>query len=397
MTSLHPAFARLASRRAHLDQGNLLRSLTLVINGVPGGINLGQGVCDLDAPAPLRAGAIASVDGGDRQLYTPYAGLPELRAAIAAKLRRHNGIDCGPQNVAVCTGSSGAFFAAGTTLVEPGDEIVLFEPFYSYHWTTIPLFGALPVAVPLDRPTLAFDPGALRKALTKRTRAVVVNTPGNPSGKVWTRAELELLAEVLDGTGVLVLTDEVYEYMCFDGRRHVSPAAVPALAPRTLTMNSFSKTFSITGWRIGFLAGPEAIVDKCGIVFDQIEVCAARPMQRGVQRALEQLPDSYYAELQAGYQHKRDAFCAALRDAGFRFQTPEGAYYVLADYGQVPGFGGLEPYPAVLRLIEVARVNAVPGDLFFADPAGVRTMRFQFAVDWPVLDQAMQRLRSLGR
>jgi aminotransferase len=395
MNGLHRAFARTAARRRHLDQGNLLRSLTLVINGVPGGINLGQGVCDLDSPAPLLEGASASIHGGDRQLYTPYAGLPELRQAIADKLRRHNGLAYGPENVAVCTGSSGAFFAAGMTLFEAGDEVVLFEPFYSYHWTTIPLFSATPKAVSLDRGTMAFDAAALRRALTKKTRAVVVNTPGNPSGKVWTRAELDELAAVLDGTDVLVLTDEVYEYMCFDGRKHLSPAAVPGLAERTLTMNSFSKTFSVTGWRIGFLAGPAAIVEKCGVVFDQIEVCAARPMQRGVQQALEQLPDSYYTELQTGYEKKRDAFCAALRDAGFGFQVPQGAYYVLADYGAV--LGDLEPHRAVLKMIEQIGVNAVPGHLFFARPDGVRTMRFQFAVDWPVLEDAMQRLRGLAR
>jgi len=190
-----------------------------------------------------------------------------------------------------------------------------------------------------------------------------------------------------------VLTDEVYEYMCFDGRQHVSPATVPGLHDRTLTMNSFSKTYSVTGWRIGFLAGPKEIVEKCGIVFDQIEVCAARPMQRGVQRALEQLPDSFYADLQRSYQHKRDRFCAALADAGFAFQVPQGAYYVLADYTKP--FGDLEPHPAVLQMIERIGVNAVPGHLFFARPDGVRCMRFQFAVDHPVLDEACRRLRSL--
>lgn len=395
MTESHRAFARLASRRRHLDRGNLLRSLTLVINKVPGGINLGQGVCDLDTPSPLVRGAIECIDGGDRQLYTPYVGLPELREAIAGKLRRHNRLEYGAENVAVCTGSSGAFFAAGMTLFETGDEVVLFEPFYSYHGSTLPLLGAVPVAVPLDRQTLAFDAAALRAALTPRTRAVVVNTPGNPSGKVWTAAELAELAAVLDGSDVVVLTDEVYEYMCFDGRRHVSPATVPGLQGRTLTLNSFSKTFSVTGWRIGFLAGPVEIVEKCGIVFDQMEVCAARPMQRGVQRALEQLSDSFYAELGAGYERKRDAFCAALRDAGFSFQAPSGAYYVLADYRKV--FGDIEPHPAVLQMIEKIGVNAVPGDLFFAKPDGVRTMRFQFAVDWPVLEEACARLRRLAR
>jgi aminotransferase len=395
MHVLHRAFARTAARRRHLDQANLLRSLTLVINGVPGGINLGQGVCDMDSPEPLVKGAIASIGGEDRQLYTPYAGLPELREAIAHKLRRHNGLDYGADNVAVCTGSSGAFFAAGMTLFEPGDEVVLFEPFYSYHWTTIPLFGAVPRAVRLQGQQLAFDPDALRAQLTDRTRAVMVNTPGNPSGKVWTRDELRELAKVLDGTDVAVLTDEVYEYMCFDGREHVSPAAVPELAERTLTMNSFSKTFSITGWRVGFLAGPAEIVEKCGVVFDQIEVCAARPTQRGVQRALEQLPDSYYSDLQREYEAKRDLFCAALKDAGFRFDVPQGAYYVLADYSDV--FGDVTPYEAVTTMIERIGVNAVPGDLFFAEPDGVRCMRFQFAVERPVLAEAAERLRSLSQ
>lgn len=394
MTELHRAFASLAALRSHLDRGNLLRALTLVIDKVPGGINLGQGVCDLDTPAPLLEGARACMEGGDRQLYTPYAGLPELRAAIASKLRRHNQLDYGPENVAVCSGSSGAFYAAGTTLLETGDEVILFEPFYSYHDSTVRLLGGVPVAVPLDRATLAFDAAAMARALTKRTRAVMLNTPGNPSGKVWTRSELEHVASLLDGTDIVVLTDEVYEYMTFDGREHISPATVPGLAERTLTLNSFSKTFSITGWRIGFLAGPAAIVEKCGIVFDQMEVCAARPMQRGVQRALEQLPDGFYAELRAGYQRKRDAFCAALQDAGFRFTAPQGAYYVLADYGAV--FGDLEPYPAVLRMIERIGINAVPGDLFYQAKAGVRSMRFQFAVDWPKLNEACRRLRQLS-
>ena len=396
MNVLHRAFRRTAARRRHLDQGNLLRSLTLVINKVPGGINLGQGVCDLDSPAPLVRGAIASIDGGDRQLYTPYAGLPELREAIAAKLRRHNGlVDYTAENVAVCSGSSGAFYAAGTTLFEPGDEVVLFEPFYSYHWTTVPLFAAVPKAVRLEGSELAFDPQALRRAIGSRTRAVVVNTPGNPSGKVWTRAELEALGDVLQDTDVVVLTDEVYEYMCFDGREHVSPATVPQLADRTLTMNSFSKTFSMTGWRIGFLAGPAEIVEKCGVVFDQMEVCAARPMQRGVQHALEELPDSFYRDLQREYEQKRDLFCAALRDAGFRFDVPQGAYYVLADYRDV--FGDVAPYDAVMTMIEKVGVNAVPGDLFFADPDGVRCMRFQFAVERALLAEAGNRLRSLAR
>ncbi|HLU39610.1 MAG TPA: aminotransferase class I/II-fold pyridoxal phosphate-dependent enzyme, partial [Planctomycetota bacterium] len=186
-----------------------------------------------------------------------------------------------------------------------------------------------------------------------------------------------------------------YEYLVFDGRSHVSPAAVPSLRDRTLTIGGYSKTFSITGWRIGYVAGPAATVNAIGVVFDQMNVCAARPMQRGVERALRELPDSFYADLRATYEHKRDTFCAALADAGFEFVRPEGAYYVLADYRRV--FGDKDPHAAVLEMIERVRINGVPGHVFVDDPQGVRTIRFNFAVRPPVLEEACRRLRSLAR
>lgn len=387
-------FARLARRRSHLDIDNPLRSLTEVINKVPGGINLGQGVCDLDTPEPLRRGAIASIDGGtDRQLYTHYSGLVELRREIARKLQRFNGLDYDADQVMVGLGSSGAFLCAALALFEPGDEVVLFEPFYSYHHSTLRLLDVRPVCVPLAGAGFAFDPERLRAALTRKTRAVMVNTPGNPSGKVFSEAELRALAEVLAPTDVLVFTDEVYEYMCFDGRRHRSPATVPGLAERTLTMSSFSKTFSITGWRIGYLAGPRDVVEAIGRVNDQLVVCAPRPLQRGVETALRELPDSFYTGLQAEYQRKRDRFCAALSAAGFRFTVPEGAYYVLADYRDV--LGDLEPYAATRALIERIGVNGVPGHVFYEKPDGVRSIRFQFAVTADVVDEVCERLGRL--
>jgi aminotransferase len=392
LAAMDTPFTKLAARRAHLDSGNLLRSLTDVINRVEGGINLGQGVCDMDTPVPLVRGATASIEGGDRQLYTPYAGLPELRAQVAKKLSEWNGLPFGMENVAITTGSSGAFFAAGTTLLEPGDEVVVFEPFYPYHWSNLKLLGAVPKSVRLAGPELRFDAEALRRALTPRTRAIVVNTPANPSGKIFTRDELVELGRALAGTSILVLTDEVYEHMCFDGREHVSPGTVPGLADRTLTIGGYSKTFSITGWRIGYVAGPADTIDAIGRVFDQINVCAPRPLQRGVQKALEELPASFYAELQRTYQAKRDRFCAALEKAGFRFRRPEGAYYVLADYTEL--FGDVDSHVAVLKMIERLRINGVPGKVFHADPAGVRTIRFQFAVMPAVLEEVCRRLEG---
>lgn len=385
------AFDRFASRRAHLESQNLLRSLTEVINEVEGGINLGQGVCDLDSPAALRHGAIDCVEGrSDRQVYTPYAGVPELREQIAAKLRDFNGLQVDAQNVAVTAGSSAAFFAAGMTLLEPGDEVILFEPFYSYHHSGLRLIGAVPVCVPLQGLDFDLDLERFKAALSPRTRAVVINTPANPSGKIFSEADLAGIAEVLAGTDILVLTDEVYEYMCYDGRRHISPATVEGLAERSLTISSFSKTYSITGWRVGYVAGPAGVVERIGNVFDQMDVCAARPMQRGVERALRELGPEFYADLQAGYERRRDQFCAALERGGWQIARPQGAYYVMADYTEV--FGDLDPHAAVLRMIEERRVNGVPGHLFYAQAEGVRSIRFHFAVDQPVLDEVCARL-----
>ncbi len=383
-----------ARRCEHLQGDNPLRALTEVINRVPNGINLGQGVCDLGTPAPLVAGATESIAGGeDRQTYTHYSGLPELKYEVRRKLRDFNGLDLDASEVMVTSGSSGAFAAAAMALFEPGDEVILLEPFYSYHRSALALLGCRPVSVPLSPPDFELDLRQLRAAIGPRTRGLVINTPGNPSGKVFTTVELAAIAELLDGTRVVVLTDEVYEYMCFDGRRHVSPATVPGLADRTVTLGSFSKTFSITGWRIGYLAGPARIVEMAGRVFDQIVICAPRPLQRGVVRALRELPPEFYEDLGRGYEQKRDRFCAALTGAGFRFTTPAGAYYVLADYRDV--LGDHTPYDAALALIKRIGVNGVPGDVFYAEPAGIRSLRFQFAVEPQVLDDVCDRLGRL--
>jgi aminotransferase len=385
-------FAALAARRSHLADDNLLRAFTLVIDQVPDGINLGQGVCDLDTPRPLVEGVTDAVTGGDRQIYTHYSGLSGLKEAIVSKLERHNGLSFDLDQVMVTTGSSGAFFTASMVLLDPGDEVILFEPYYSYHRSTLMLAGAKAVCVPLE-PDGTLDLDRLRSAITPRTRAVMVNTPVNPSGKVFGTEELEGIGEVLDGTDVFVFTDEVYEYMVFDGRSHVAPASVPSLAHRTLTMNSFSKTYSITGWRIGFMAGPADLIASCGRVFDQINICAPRPMQRGVQRALEELPDSFYTGLRDDYQAKRDAMCASLEKAGFTFAVPEGTYYVLADYSEV--LGDIPSDDAVLAMIERIGVNAVPGGVFYEDPSRSREIRFHFAVTDHVIADVGERVQRL--
>jgi aminotransferase len=388
-------FDRLSERRAHLDVDNPLRALTETIARVPGGINLGQGVCELPTPAVLRRAVAAAVDDAEPQTYTHYAGIPELRRAIAAKLRDWNGVRVTDDEVLVTAGSSSAFFAAGLALLDPGDEVILLEPFYSYHRSQLALLGAVPVAVPLRTDDLALDTAAVARALSPRTRAIVLNTPVNPSGKIFTRDELRALAAVLAPTDVVVLTDEVYEYLTYDGRRHVSPASVEGLAGRTVTIGSFSKTFSITGWRVGYLAAPRPTLETIGRVFDQIMVCAPRPLQRGVAQALEDLPASFYVDLRGEYETRRDQLCTALAGAGFGVRPPEGAYYVLADYRE--SLGDVAPAEAVGRLIDRVAINAVPGDVFHARADGVRTMRFHFAVPADVLNEVCARLGRLAR
>ena len=249
---------------------------------------------------------------------------------------------------------------------------------------------AVPVCVPLGPQDFDFDPDRLRAALTDKTRAVVLNTPANPSGKIFSPQDLAAVSEVLAPTDVIVFTDEVYEFMCFDGRKHVSPATVEGLQHRCLTIGGFSKTYSVTGWRVGYVVGPSDVIDKIGRVFDQTDICAARPMQRGVQRALEELPESFYSDLQVEYERKRDQFCGALQAGGWRVSVPQGAYYVMADYRDV--MGDIEPHDAVLKMIEDKAINGVPGHIFYEDPAGVRSVRFHFAVPPGVLDDACGRL-----
>lgn len=403
MTSPNPPSStaelfRTSSRSEHLHGGNPLRELTLVIDQVENGINLGQGVCDLDNPEPLTAGAVDSIQGKDRQTYTHWSGLPELKEQIAARLTKARGSMVDPEEVVVTAGASGAFAAVCLALLNPGDRVGLFEPFYSYHHSTLRMMGLQAVPIPMGSMSggggFALDLDAVESALPGM-RMLVCNTPGNPSGKVFTEAELQSLGELLGGSSTLLLTDEVYEHMVFDGRRHIAPATIPSLAGRTITSSSFSKTYSMTGWRVGYLQGPRDVVAACGRCLDQLHVCAPRPMQRGVARALKELPDRFYSDLSADYQRRRDALCDGLERGGFRVVRPEGAYYAWADYTAV--FGDVEPLVAVREMIERIGVNAVPGDLFKMTPGDVRAMRFHFAVEDRILVDAVDRLASLER
>lgn len=384
---------RLSQRTSHLREAGLLRQLTLKVNALPDGINLGQGVCDLDMPEALREAAIASIRR-DRATYTPFPGIPELREAIAVRTRARYGLDYGSEGICVTVGASAAFTAALFTFIDPGDELVLFEPFYPYHLSLAKLAGAVVRTLPLGHDgAVPFD--ALKAVLGPKTKLVVVNTPSNPVGKVWSRGELETLSDILASTSTMVVTDEIYEDLCYDGRGHVPPATIPGLFDRTIGISGLSKAYSITGWRLGWIAAPEAITRAIGPVFDIMCVCAPRPMQHAAVEALRTLPEAWYREQRDGYARRRTMLADALRTAGFVPRMPEGAYYMAADYSGV--FGNMTPRDACFALLDRFHIGAIPSDLFYADPAHAgRFLRFQFAVEEPVLREVGRRMAAGG-
>jgi aminotransferase len=383
----------LGNRMRFLRQSEI-RNMTIECSRLGGGgLNLSQGVCDTPVPEIVRRAAQEAIEEGCN-IYTRFDGLPDLRAAIAKKLQRDNGIDVsGEGDVVVTSGSSAAFYGACLAILDPGDEVVLFEPFYGYHADTLAALGASAKIVTLRPPEWTFTVDDLRRAVGPRTRAIVVNTPSNPCGKVWTRAELEVCADVAEQHDLFVLTDEIYEYFLYDGRRHVSPASLPRLRDRTITINGFSKTLSITGWRIGFSAGPSRYLERFGFVNDLVYICAPAPLQRGVARALERLDQRFYEQLAAEYQIKRDKICGALDRAGIPPIAPQGAYYVLADTSRLPGDSSKA---RVMHLLERTGVAAVPGAAFFSGSGGDTLARFCFAKTTPDLDEACRRLERLG-
>lgn len=378
-------------RMAGLAQSEI-RAMTIACDRVRG-INLAQGVCDTGAPAPVAQGARRAVEAG-RNIYTRFDGAPELRRALARKLAEYNGLHADPESeITVSAGATGSFHCACLALLNPGDEAVLFEPAYAYHLSAILAADAVPKLVPMQAPDWTFAQADLEQAMTERTQAIVVNSPGNPSGKVYSRTELEWIADCAARHDTFVFTDEIYEYFLFDGRKHVSFASLPGMAERTITIGGYSKTFSITGWRIGYSVAAAAWAQAIGAMNDLLYVCAPAPLQYGVATGINELPRSFYDELALDYQAKRDRFCQALKQAGLPPSVPQGAYYVLADVSRLPGRTSKE---RAMHLLERTGVAGVPGEAFFAGPEGRRFMRFCFAKTDPDLDEACRRIEKLS-
>jgi aminotransferase len=372
-----------------------IRAMNVVCAAV-NGINMAQGVCDTDPPHPVVDAAIAAIRDG-HNIYTRLEGIASLRDALSRKLAAYHNITADPEReILVTSGATGAMYCTLLALLNPGDECLIFEPFYGYHILTLRSQRITPVTVPLTAPDYALDIDRLRAAITPRTRAIILNTPANPSGKVFTCEELQLLADFAIEHDLFVFTDEMYEYFLYEGARHISIATFHGMAERTITISGFSKTFSVTGWRLGYLTGSAQWLPAIGNFHDLTYICAPAPLQHGAAVGLAQLPASFYADMAIEYQQKRDMVCAALTRAGLTPSIPRGAYYILADATRVPGSDAKQK---ARQLLADTGIASVAGSAFFSTNEsghnhGDHLLRFCFAKKQAELEEACHRLKA---
>ncbi len=356
-----------------------------------GAVNLAQGFPDFDGPEFVKDAAIAAIRRGHGQ-YARMSGIPEIHAALAAKYRRDYGLDyAADTEFTVTSGATEAIFAAIQGTCEPGDEVVLFEPYYDSYRASVAMASAVPRFVTLRAPGWSLDPDELARAFTPKTRAILLNTPHNPTGKVFSREDLDLVSELCREHDVLCITDEVYEHILYDGE-HVPMATLPGMRERTITISSFGKTFSLTGWKIGWAAAPPALTAAVRAAHQFITFATATPLQHAAAAALATGPD-YYRDLAASYRRRRDYLVAELSGLGFRVDPPAGTYYVCADFRPL----GFEDDVAFCRyLIEDVGVAAIPPSAFYENTRYGKTYaRFAFCKKEETLREAVSRLSAL--
>jgi aspartate/methionine/tyrosine aminotransferase len=379
------------SAKADRFQESVIREMTRLAT-LHGAVNLSQGFPDFPAPEAIKEAARQAI-ADDVNQYAVTWGSRSLREAIAAKFERSYGMPVDPEReVTVTCGSTEAMIAALLALLDPGDEVVAFEPYYENYGPDAILSGALPRFVRLRPPDWSFDPDELARAFGPRTRAIIVNTPNNPTGKVFSREELDLIADLCRKHDAVALTDEIYEHILYEGAVHIPLATLPGMAERTITINGMSKTYSVTGWRVGWAIAPPVLTGAIRKVHDFLTVGAAAPLQEAGAVALA-LPDSYYTDLAAFYARRRTRLLGILQKAGFVAYPPEGAYYTMVEIDRL---GWDDDLAFTRHLVAEIGVAVVPGSSFYADPAdGRRQVRFAFCKKEETLDEAERRLAKL--
>ncbi len=378
------------SRRTELFVESVIRDMTR-LSLKHNAVNLAQGFPDFAAPEELKRAAADAIMN-DYNQYSITWGAKDLRDEISRKAREYNHIDADPDSeVTVTCGSTEAMMAAMLALINEGDEVVVFEPFYENYGPDAAVSGAVPRFVPLNDDN-GIDEDALVSSFNNKTRALILNTPNNPSGKVFTRDELKLISDLCNDRDVIAVTDEIYEHILYDGRKHVSIGSLDEMRDRTITISGFSKTYSVTGWRIGYALAEKNLTSAIRKVHDFLTVGAPAPLQHACVTALR-FPDSYYEELAKMYGRKRELLYEALVKAGFKCRRPEGAYYILAD---IPGGVEMDDMEFAKYMVREVGVAAVPGSSFFRGEAGKHKLRFTFSKKDETLQEAARRLESLS-
>jgi aspartate/methionine/tyrosine aminotransferase len=382
----------MVSAKAACFTESVIREMTRQANKYAA-VNLSQGFPDFPAPTVVKQAAIAAIEQDINQ-YAMTWGTQRFREAIAIKSKEYLGLTVDPETqICVTCGSTEAMIATMLAVINPGDEVIIFSPYYENYWPDAVLSDAIPRFVDLRPPNWELDREALAAAFNDRTKAIIICNPNNPTGKVFTREELQFIAELCQKWNVLAITDEIYEHILYDGAQHVAIAALDGMSERTITINGLSKTYAVTGWRVGYTIAPAAITAAIRKVHDFLTVGAAAPLQEAGATALA-LPASYYAQLAADYRARRDFLLPVLRNVGLEFSTPQGAYYVMADISR---FGFSDDRAFTEYLVREIGVAVVPGSSFYRDPAaGSQQVRFAFCKRLETLERAAERLQKLA-
>jgi aspartate/methionine/tyrosine aminotransferase len=378
------------SQKAQQFTESVIREMTRLCQQY-NGINLAQGFPDFAAPEEMKEAACKAIHDDINQ-YAITWGAKNLRNAIAEKTARFNGMNIDPEkNITVCCGSTEAMISTCLALVNPGEEVIVFEPYYENYGPDAILSGAAPRFISLREPDWSFDPDELKALFNNKTRAIILNTPNNPTGKVFTREELKLIAELCRKWDVIAVTDEIYEHIVYEGRKHISIATLDGMADRTVTINAASKTFSVTGWRVGYAIASEVFTSAIRKVHDFLTVGAPAPLQEAVATAMR-FPDEYYDQLRVEYLERRDFLMKGLEESGFRCYKPYGAYYIMTD---ITAFGFTDDTTFAHALVKDVGVAAVPGSSFYSNPRnGYRKIRFGFPKKMQTLQKAVELLKT---
>jgi aminotransferase len=384
-TAASPVAEKLPARSRGIRQ-SYIRAVTRWIEEI-GGVNLGQGTCPLQPHPDVTSAAYEAMQQG-KNSYAPFDGVPPLKEALVKRYAAYNGLRIGTGNVLVSAGATGAFESVCKALLEPGDEVVLLEPVYNYHLRQVEERGAVPRFVPLHAPDWRLDVAELEAAFTLKTKFLVFSNPHNPTGKVFRREELEAVGEACRRNGVVVVVDEVYEYILSEGHRHVSMASLPGMFEHTITLSAASKTLFVTGWRVGWAVGPADVMPALGVKSDETYVCAPTPLQHAVARMYAR-DDDFFDRVHDGFQRKAEKLVPALNAAGLKAKIPDGAYYILADYREL---GYTSDVEAMRGLIESKRIGAIPANEFFVGGGDTGLLRVCYALPDSEIDRACELL-----